>query len=162
LRCATLAVSIKFTPCAPPLCPPHGLLFGSGSVLITRLLYVWLHVCRFHREWKFAFDAKIAKQEAESNQKKAAMESDAKEHLSGFHKQWNDRCAASKKANQTSEGTFIEFRDRKSTPDNEWEKIASLVDLDQKDSNARALHEKDIVRMRSLLIECKTSPVKAH
>jgi hypothetical protein len=90
------------------------------------------------------------------------MESEAKDHLSGFNKQWNDRCAASQKSNKSSEATFIEFRDRESTPDNEWEKIASLVDLDQKDSNTRALHEKDITRMKSLLIECKTSPVKAH
>ena len=98
----------------------------------------------------------LADSEAKSKEGMAALEAAAKAELDEWHAK-NDKAKAERATrNAEDEAAFIAKRDE-TTPGNEWERVAFLLDLTGSKKGA-----KDTSRMKSMLIQLKSTGLEGR
>jgi len=107
------------------------------------------------RKWREDQAERLAKKDAESEKKKAEWREIARHELEDWYRHRDEQVEKSKKLNRDSEDAFVTERDEKK-PGGEWERICRLCDFNPK-SAPRS--NKDVSRMRSILLQLKQTPI---
>jgi len=108
----------------------------------------------FERKWR----AMLEEKDAQFAEKRESLREAARKELAQFKDEKAAGAASKAKANRESESVFMQSIDDALTAANPWERIATLVDV-----NAQARDgddEPDVSRLRSLLIQLKSTPME--
>merc|ERR1711976_975931 len=106
------------------------------------------------RKWREDQKLRLEQKDAEAETKKAEWREVAKKELEDWYKHREEQLEKSKKNNREAEAVFIRERDD-SIPGHEWERICRLCEFNPK----AARNQKDISRMRSILLQLKQTPL---
>jgi clathrin light chain A len=95
-------------------------------------------------------------EEKDAKSEKARLEwaEIAKKELDDWYRHRNEQLEKTKVSNRDSEKDFVQERDEKN-PGHEWERICRLCEFNPKVSRS----QKDISRMRSILLQLKQTPL---
>jgi len=102
----------------------------------------------FERKWAKQLEEKDAKMQKRRNEMKEAAEQELEQHFA----EMKNKLEARKKTNREEEKEFVERIDAALTTENPWERILSLVDINQSDLESK---EKDMTRVRRLFLQLK-------
>ena len=98
-------------------------------------------------EWKAKKNEELAKLDAEEQQKNEEIRTQAKTTLDNYYVKLHDSQEKREKHNkEVDEQTVADQQNN----DNKWEKTVSYIDFNRSD-----LHERDVSRMKSLLLQLK-------
>ncbi|ESN92642.1 hypothetical protein HELRODRAFT_69350, partial [Helobdella robusta] len=106
------------------------------------------------RIWREEQAERLRVKDAESEKKKAEWRDIARKELEEWYKHRDELLDKTMKVNRDSEGSFVQERDEKK-PGGEWERVCRLCDFNPKGSR----NNKDVSRMRSILLQMKQTPV---
>ena len=99
-------------------------------------------------DWKAAKDKEISERDAKEQEQISAMKEIGSKDLSDFNHSVDE--AQQKRAVHNKEVDAQMIADIESEAAQKWEKVVSLIDFNRSD-----LHERDIGRMKSLLLQLK-------
>jgi len=107
------------------------------------------------KKWREEQRNRLEKKDVQEEKEKQKWRDQAKRELDEWYKNRAEQLEKSKKNNKVTEQEFIRERDA-DRPGQEWERIARLCEFNPKSSK----NTKDVSRMRSLLLQMKTTPIK--
>jgi len=107
------------------------------------------------KKWREEQRTRLEKKDVQEEKEKQKWRDQAKREVEEWCKNRGEQLEKAKKQNKVTEQEFIRERDA-DRPGQEWERIARLCEFNPKGSK----NTKDVSRMRSLLLQMKTAPVK--
>lgn len=105
----------------------------------------------FQRKWEAELSEKDAKMEAERKE----MLERAKQELEQFKVDKQKALEEKQKANRAQESEFLEDINEALTAENPWERILTLVDINQSSKEAG---DRDLARLRKIFVQLKNDP----
>ncbi|KAH0794734.1 clathrin light chain A-like isoform X3 [Histomonas meleagridis] len=99
-------------------------------------------------EWEKEKQAEIQQLDAKNEAADEEMKNKAKEMLNSYHSKLSEAQAKRAKNNLEVDQQFISGLEN--SPNNKWEKVVSYIDFNRSD-----LHQKDIAKMKTLLLQLK-------
>ncbi|XP_040169078.1 clathrin light chain isoform X1 [Anopheles arabiensis] len=112
------------------------------------------------RKWREDQKARLEEKDREEERKKDELREQARKELEDWYKHHEETISKTKSANRESaknaEKQFVAETDE-IEPGTEWERIAKLCDFNPKTNKSN----KDISRMRSIILQLKQNPLQA-
>jgi len=105
------------------------------------------------RRWREDQKQRLAKKDEEEERKKAEMKEAARKELEEWYASHDEQVAKNRTINRNAEKELVSDTEPLE-PGTEWERIAKLCDFNPKGSK----HQKDISRMRSIILQVKQTP----
>lgn len=105
------------------------------------------------KRWREEQKKRLEKKDEEEEKKKKEMREAARKELEEWYRTHEDQVAKNRNANRSAEKELVADTDPME-PGTEWERIAKLCDFNPKGSK----HQKDISRMRSIILQVKQTP----
>uniref|UniRef100_A0A8D8VNI8 Clathrin light chain n=1 Tax=Cacopsylla melanoneura TaxID=428564 RepID=A0A8D8VNI8_9HEMI len=109
------------------------------------------------KKWREAQKQRLEDKDAEEEKKKEEMRKAAKSELEEWYHHHEELIAKTKAANRNAEKQFVAETDD-IEPGTEWERIAKLCDFNPKVGRTN----KDVSRMRSIILQLKQTPLKKN
>jgi len=108
------------------------------------------------KRWREEQKKRLEKKDEEEEKKKIEMRDSARKELEEWYSNHEEQVAKNRKANRSAEKELVADTEP-IEPGTEWERIAKLCDFNPKGSK----HQKDISRMRSIILQVKQTPPAA-
>lgn len=105
------------------------------------------------KRWREEQEKRLEKKDEEEETKKGEMKAAARKELDEWYSNHDEQVAKNRKANRSAEKELVADTEP-IEPGTEWERIAKLCDFNPKGSK----HQKDISRMRSIILQVKQTP----
>lgn len=109
------------------------------------------------REFNAKFREEMDEKDRIAREERAVIRAEAKKEIETFVEQLEIKKAAKKKSNREAEVEFLKTIEEAKKCDNSWERVLSLVDV----STNPEINERDISRLRQVLIQLKSHPIAA-
>ena len=107
------------------------------------------------REFNMKFREEMEEKDRKSREAQSELRAAAKADLDSFYEQRVIKKDSKAKSNRESEAEFLKTIEEAKNVDNTWERVVSLVDV----STNPEINEKDVSRLRQILIQLKSHPI---
>lgn len=99
----------------------------------------------------------LEKKDADEAEKMDEWREIAKKELDDWYRHREEQLEKTKKNNREGEAEFIKERDN-TIPGHEWERICNVCEFNPKSNRS----QRDVSRMRSILLQLKQNPIAAQ
>jgi len=134
----------------------NGTRLGSTSPLPSSFSDIPREEPEKIKRWREDQKKRLENKDVEEERKKKEMKEAARKELEEWYTSHEEQVAKNRTANRSAEKELVADTDP-IEPGTEWERIAKLCDFNPKGSK----HQKDISRMRSIILQVKQSPPAA-